>query len=101
MRWIFRLLLVGVLLIVAAFGTLAVNQQKVSLQFLSYQTPELDLFWYLLGTLVLGMLLGWVLSGYAMFNLKMAERRERKLKLQAQTELDSVKAAAAQTESAA
>jgi len=91
MRWIFRLILI--ILSVIAFGLLAVNQQQVSLEFLKWRTPEMDLFWYLLITLVFGILIGWVLAGYSMFSLKLAERRERKQKLQAQTELDALKAA--------
>jgi len=93
MRWIFRLILGLIILSVIAFGLLAVNQQQVSLEFLKWRTPEMDLFWYLLITLVFGILIGWVLAGYSMFSLKLAERRERKQKLQAQTELDALKAA--------
>ncbi len=90
MRWIFRLILGLIILSVIAFGLLAVNQQQVSLEFLKWRTPEMDLFWYLLITLVFGILVGWVLAGYSMFSLKLAERRERKQKLQAQTELKAL-----------
>ena len=92
MRWIFRLVLGVILLSVIAFGTLAVNQQPVSLKFMKWETPEMDLFWYLLATLLCGIFIGWLLAGYSMFSLKLSERRERKQKLQAQTELDSLKA---------
>ena len=92
MRWIFRFILGLILLSVIAFGLLAVNQQQVSLEFLKWRTPELDLFWYLLATLIFGIVIGWALAGYSMFSLKLAERRERKQKLQAQTELNALKA---------
>ena len=36
--------------------------------------------------------IGWLLAGYSMFSLKLAERRERKQKRQAQAELDALKA---------
>ena len=98
MRWIFRLFLGLILLALIAFGFLAVNQQQVSLEFLKWRTPEGDLFWYLLATLVLGILIGWNLAGYSMFSLKLAEHRERKQKLQALTELDALKAAAPSAE---
>ncbi len=91
MRWVFRLVLGVILLSVIAFGTLAVNQQPVSLKFMKWETPEMDLFWYLLATLLFGIVIGWLLAGYSMFSLKLAERRERKQKLQAQTELDALK----------
>lgn len=94
MKWIYRLILGVIVLSLLAFGMLAVNQQKVSLEFLKWTTPELDLFWYLLATLVLGIMIGWLLAGYSMFSLKLAERRERKQKRQAQTELEALKAAA-------
>ena len=94
MRWIFRLILGLIILSVIAFGLLAVNQQQVSLEFLKWRTPEMDLFWYLLITLVFGILIGWLLAGYSMFSLKLAERRERKQKRQAETELEALKAAA-------
>lgn len=94
MRWIFRLILGLILLSVIAFGFLAVNQQQVSLEFLKWRTPEMDLFWFLLIALVAGIFVGWGLAGYSMFSLKLAERRERKQKLQAQTELEALKAAA-------
>ncbi len=94
MRWISRLITGLILLSVVLFGFLAVNQQQVSIEFLKWRTPEGDLFYYLVATLVLGILLGWLLAGYSMFSLKLAERRERKQKLQAQTELKAIKAAA-------
>lgn len=94
MRWISRLITGLILLSVVMFGFLAVNQQQVSIEFLKWRTPEGDLFYYLVATLVLGILLGWLLAGYSMFSLKLAERRERKQKLQAQTELKAIKAAA-------
>ena len=101
MRWISRLILGIVLLSLIAFGMLAVNQQPVKLQFLKYSTPEMDLFFYLLATLVLGIFIGWLLAGYSMFSLKLAERRERKQKLQAITELEALKSQAATAEDAA
>lgn len=94
MKWFFRLIMGAVILALLAFGMLAKNQQQVSLEFLKWTSPEMDLYWYLLITLVLGIFIGWVLAGYSMFSLKLAERRERKQKLQAQTELDALKAAA-------
>ena len=94
MRWISRLITGLIILSVILFGFLAVNQQQVSIEFLKWRTPEGDLFWYLVATLVFGILIGWTLAGYSMFSLKLAERRERKQKLQAQTELDALKATA-------
>jgi len=92
MRWVFRLVLGVILLSVIAFGTLAVNQQKVSLEFLKWKTPEWDMFWFLLAAFLFGLVIGWLLAAGSMFSLKLAERRERKQKLQAQNELDAIKA---------
>ena len=54
----------------------------------------MDLFWYLLATLLCGIFIGWLLAGYSMFSLKLAQRRERKEKLQAQAERDALKSQA-------
>jgi len=90
-KWFFRLIMVCVLLFMAAFCTLAVNQQPVALSFLRWQTPEIDLFWWLAASLLIGILIGWLMAGYSILRTKFDVRAERKQKLQAQSQLESLK----------
>ena len=72
---------VTIVILLAAFimAALAVNQSAVSLNFMLWQTPELSIFWWLLGAFALGMTVG--LINTLWLNLK--HRRANK-KLQQQ-----------------
>jgi|GEM_PF-2606169 len=94
MRWLSRLIFLVFLLALVAFTVFGIGQQHVTFEILGFKTPEADLFIYLMVSLVVGILIGWLLAGSVMFGMKLSERRERKQKLQAQNELEAVKAQA-------
>ncbi|MCR9276915.1 MAG: LapA family protein [Pseudomonadaceae bacterium] len=54
MTWLKRLCLFIVVVIVVLTASLAVNQTEISLQFLTWQTPVLPAFWWLLAAFLLG-----------------------------------------------
>ena len=51
------------------------NSSAVSLKFLDWQTPTLSLYWWLLGTLVSGIAIGWLASSVTVVRAKVAQRR--------------------------
>jgi uncharacterized membrane protein YciS (DUF1049 family) len=53
-----RLFWVTLAVIAFFLAALAVNQEPVVLHFLSWQTPSLSVFWWLLAAFLLGLLLG-------------------------------------------
>ena len=93
MKWIKGFSLTLCLISVALFATLAVNQQPVSLRFLDWTSPPVDLFWWLLGAFGFGVLVGWLMAGYSLLRMKFAERRALRDKDAARAELDSLKVA--------
>ena len=63
MTWLKSLLFISVLALVFVLAALAVNQQQVALNFVSWQTPfTLSIFWWLLMALLLGIFLWLVLQ---------------------------------------
>ena len=58
MAWLLRLLLAVLAILAFLLAALAVNQQEITLQFLSWQTPTLSVFWWLLAAFGGGLLLG-------------------------------------------
>ena len=58
MAWLLRLLVAVLAVLAFLLATLAVNQQEIALQFLSWQTPTLSVFWWLLAAFGGGLLLG-------------------------------------------
>ena len=58
MTWLRRALVVLLALVLFLFAVVAVNQEQISLKFLTWRTPALSVFWWLLTALLLGLLLG-------------------------------------------
>lgn len=58
MTWLRRTLAVLLALVLFLFAVVAVNQEQIALRFLAWQTPAVSVFWWLLISLVLGMLVG-------------------------------------------
>ena len=56
MIWLKRLCLLIVVLIVLVTASLAVNQTEISLRFLTWETPVLPAFWWLLAAFLTGAL---------------------------------------------
>lgn len=89
MRWLVRLVYLFILLICVAIATLVVNQQPVAVEFLGWTSPEYDLSYWLLGSVLLGIGIGWMMSSTWLLRLKLKERRERKEKTQAISQLQA------------
>ena len=79
MTWLKSLLFISILALVFVFAALAVNQQQVTLKFVSWQTPfTLSIFWWLLMALLLGIFLGWFYNWLRHFPLRMRVRKLKK-----------------------
>ena len=89
MRWLVRLIYLVILIFFGLFGTLLINQEAVSVKFINWQSPEYDLFWWLLGSVLLGIFIGWLMSSTWLLRSKLNERRERKEKNQVKNELEA------------
>lgn len=78
MSWLGRLfwavLAVGVFL----FAALAVNQDKIALHFVTWQTPQWSVFWWLLLAFLLGLLLGLLGIAWSTARLSLRNRRINK-----------------------
>ena len=82
------------LLIVALFASVAVNQEPVALQFLVWNTPAVSVFWWLLAAMVLGTLLGFILAYLASFKMRLERRRLQRSVDEQASELQRLKAIA-------
>jgi uncharacterized membrane protein YciS (DUF1049 family) len=73
-----RTLVIALLFVLAVLlGVLAFvdNSSAVALEFLEWKTPTLSLYWWLLGTLVIGITIGWLGASVTVVRAKVAERR--------------------------
>lgn len=75
MQWLKRVALLCLLLCVAVFAIVAVNQEPVKLRFLIWETPEWSVFWWLLAAFVSGGLVGHLLALFTTFPLRLENRR--------------------------
>ena len=91
MSWLARLFWVSLAVVSFFLAALAVNQDKVALRFLSWETPSVEVFWWLLAAFGLGLLLG--LLGITVFTTRLS-LKNRKLTKQlgnAEQELHKVR----------
>lgn len=70
-----RLFWVTLAVIAFFLAALAVNQEPVVLHFLSWQTPSLSVFWWLLAAFLLGLLLG--LLGITVLTTRLSLRNRK------------------------
>jgi uncharacterized integral membrane protein len=91
MSWLGKLfwavLAVGVFL----FAALAVNQDKIALQFVVWRTPEWSVFWWLLLAFLLGLLLGLLGIVWSTARLSLRNRRVTRRLNDAERELASIR----------
>ena len=73
--WHARLFLAVTAALQFLLAALAVNQDHIALQFLTWQTPQISVFWWLLGAFILGLLLG--LFGITLLTTKLNLRSRR------------------------
>lgn len=94
MLWIKRILVIGAALLVAAL-TLAFileNQSQVRLQFMTLQSPELPVAFFVALAFIAGGLAGVLFSLYLRARLKLSLARQRSELARCRKELDSLRA---------
>lgn len=74
MKALLRLFWTLLALLVFCFALLAVNQTAVALRFLSWQTPQLSVFWWLLAAFLLGALISAAGFGVVSLRLRLRQR---------------------------
>jgi len=74
MSWLGRLFWAVLALLVFLFSALAVNQDEIALQFVTWRTPEISMFWWLLAAFVLGLTLGLVGVAWSTARLSLRNR---------------------------
>ncbi|MGE0624739.1 MAG: lipopolysaccharide assembly protein LapA domain-containing protein [Pseudomonadales bacterium] len=91
MSWLSRLFWVSLAVVAFFLAALAVNQEPVVLQFLSWQTPSLSVFWWLLAAFGLGLLLGLLAITVLTTRLSLKNRKLSKQLGHAEQELHRVR----------
>lgn len=72
-------------------AALAVNQQEISLRFLTWQTPEISVFWWLFCAFAGGLLLGLLGTTLVSVRLRLKNRNLTKRLGQTEGELDQLR----------
>jgi uncharacterized membrane protein YciS (DUF1049 family) len=91
MRALAKLFWVGLAILFFCFALLAVNQSQVTLRFLSWETPEVSVFWWLLLAFFLGAGVSGVGFGLVTLRLRLRQRAaDRELEASRQ-ELDKLR----------
>jgi len=85
--WLGRLFWATLAVFVFLLAALAVNQDKIALQFVPWRTPEWSVFWWLLLAFLLGLLLGLLGILWSTARLSLRNRRIGKQLNDAQREL--------------
>lgn len=91
MTWLRRALAAAAALVLFLFAVIAVNQDQISLRFLTWQSPELSVFWWLLTALLLGLILGLGAAAVMAARRSMHSRRLRRELRAAHEELRSLR----------
>ncbi len=93
MRKLARWIRFAAFLLLAVIGVLAVldNHGRVALHFLNWSTPELSIYWWLLGAFVIGIAVGWLSAGVRIVRAMSGNRRLRRDLDRSQTELNRAK----------
>lgn len=88
-RWITAL---GFILVVLV-SVLAVidNRGVVALHFLSWATPEISIYWWLVGAFAIGVTVGWISAGVRVLRALSGNRRLRRDLDRSKTELERFK----------
>jgi uncharacterized integral membrane protein len=89
--WLAKIFWAVVAIIGFFLAALAVNQEPVALRFLDWQTPQVRVFWWLLGAFLLGLLLGLLGITVLATRLSLKNRKLVKQLGQAEQELRKVR----------
>lgn len=91
MKALGRLFWAALAILLFCFALLAVNQSQVTLRFLSWQTPEVSVFWWLLSAFLLGVTVTALGCGLASLRLRMRQRSLNKELDAARRELEKLR----------
>lgn len=91
MSWLARVFWAVLAIILFFLAALAVNQDPVALHFLTWQSPEWSVFWWLLAAFLLGLLLGLLGITVLTTRLSLKNRKLSKQLGQAEQELHKVR----------
>jgi uncharacterized membrane protein YciS (DUF1049 family) len=88
-RWITTIAFI----LVVVISVLAVidNRSGVALRFLGWSTPELSIYWWIIGAFGLGVAVGWMSAGVQVLRVLSGNRRLRRDLDRSQTELARAK----------
>ena len=91
MRALAKLFWAGLAILLFCFALLAVNQSQVSLRFLSWESPEVSVFWWLLLAFLLGAGVSAVGFGLVTMRLRLQRRSQGRELDAARQELEKLR----------
>ena len=93
MSWLGKLFWALLAILTFVFAALAVNQETIALQLVTWRTPELSVFWWLLLAFVSGLAVGMVGIAWSTTRLSLKNRGLNKRLSKAEKELDKLQQA--------
>jgi uncharacterized integral membrane protein len=80
MRRLSRWVMTIAFILVAVIGILAIidNRGRVALHFLEWTTPELSIYWWLVGAFACGVAVGWLGAGVQVLRARAGSRQLRR-----------------------
>ena len=93
MRRLSRWIVAVAFVLIAVVAVLAVvdNRGRVALYFLDWSTPELSIYWWLVGAFTMGVVVGWLGAGVQVLRARAGTRQLRRELHRAQSEPDRVR----------
>src|SRR5262245_45193924 len=102
MRRVSRWIVIIAFILIALIGVLAIidNRGRVALHFLEWATPELSIYWWLVGAFACGVAVGWLGAGVQVLRARAGSRQLRRDLSRSQTELLRAKSTTTETKAA-
>ena len=101
MRRLSRWIMTIACILIAVVGILAIidNSGRVALHFLEWATPELSIYWWLVGAFACGVAVGWLGAGVQVLRARAGTRQLRRDLSRSQAELSRSQADLSRTKS--
>src|SRR5262245_27796758 len=95
MRRVSRWIVIIAFILIALVGVLAIidNRGRVALHFLEWATPELSIYWWLVGAFACGVTVGWLGAGVQVLRARAGSRQLRRDLTRSQADLSRAKGA--------
>ena len=95
MRRVSRWIVIIAFVLTALVGVLAIidNRGRVALHFLDWATPELSIYWWLVGAFACGVAVGWLGAGVQVLRARAGSRQLRRDLTRSQAELTRTRSA--------